>query len=101
MEMLQHNEQFINEAYGTSQSGGGGGRVGGIGRAGRSGRGGAGRTKGKLGPPADKLWIEKWRKDLKIAGVRFFLLQFVNTMNNLGSTAPISAINRNAYLIAS
>jgi len=77
MEMLQHHEQFTNEAYGTSSSssgGGGGGRVGGIGRAGKSGRGGASRTKGKLGPPADKSWIEKWRKDLKIAGVRFLLL---------------------------
>ena len=24
---------------------------------------------GKLGPPADKRWAEKWRKNLKIAGV--------------------------------
>ena len=27
---------------------------------------------GKLGPPADRAWLEKWRKDLKIAGVRIF-----------------------------
>ncbi|XP_006458564.1 hypothetical protein AGABI2DRAFT_183588 [Agaricus bisporus var. bisporus H97] len=67
MEMLQHHEQFIKEAFGAS----GGGRVGGIGRTGKSGRGGAGRTKGKLDPPADKVWIEKWRKDLKIAGRQF------------------------------
>lgn len=67
MEMLQNHEQFINEAYGSSHSTGG--RMGGVGRAGKSGRGGASRTKGKLGPPADKVWVEKWRKDLKIAGV--------------------------------
>jgi histone acetyltransferase 1 len=24
-----------------------------------------------MGPPAEKGWVEKWRKDLKIAGVRF------------------------------
>jgi len=24
---------------------------------------------GRLGPPADKRWVEKWRRDLKIAGV--------------------------------
>ncbi|KAF9448901.1 histone acetyltransferase type B [Macrolepiota fuliginosa MF-IS2] len=69
MEMLQSHRQFIDEAYGSSQSAGG--RVGGIGRAGRSGRGGAAQTKGKLGPPADKVWVEKWRKDLKIAGRQF------------------------------
>jgi histone acetyltransferase 1 len=25
---------------------------------------------GKMGPPVDKKWLEKWRKDMKIAGVR-------------------------------
>lgn len=24
-----------------------------------------------MGPPADKAWVEKWRKDLKIAGRQF------------------------------
>jgi histone acetyltransferase 1 len=67
LEMLQNHKQFIGEAYGSSQSTGG--RVGGVGRAGKSGKGGAAQTKGKLGPPADKAWAEKWRKDLKIAGV--------------------------------
>lgn len=67
MEMLQKNEQFITEAYGSSRSTGG--RVGGVGRARKSGRGGATQKKGKLGPPADKVWVEKWRKDLKMAGV--------------------------------
>ena len=29
-------------------------------------------TKGKLGPPAEKGWVEKWRRELKIAGVSVF-----------------------------
>jgi len=53
----------------------GGGRVSGIGRGGKSGRGGAKKgvitRKGKLVPPVDKVWIEKWRKQLKIAGRQF------------------------------
>jgi hypothetical protein len=43
------------------------------GRARKSGRGEIASEKtpsqGKLVPPADKAWAEKWRKDLKIAGV--------------------------------
>ncbi|KAJ3568423.1 hypothetical protein NP233_g5719 [Leucocoprinus birnbaumii] len=72
MEMLQNHEQFISEAYGSLKSAGG--RVGGVGRAGRSGRGGGALVKGKIGPPADKTWVEKWRKDLKIAGRQFHRL---------------------------
>ncbi|KAI0253813.1 acyl-CoA N-acyltransferase [Lactifluus subvellereus] len=29
---------------------------------------------GKLGPPADRAWLERWRKDLKIAGRQFHRL---------------------------
>jgi histone acetyltransferase 1 len=76
MKMLQSHEQFIHEAYGSPQSTGG--RVGGIGRVGRSGRGGAAQTKVKLGPPADKAWVEKWRKDLKIARVSRHALTLSN-----------------------
>lgn len=49
--MLLSHEHFISEALG-------GGKDGGLvkGRA-------------KLGPPAQKGWVEKWRQDLKIAGV--------------------------------
>lgn len=67
IQMLQNHDQFIREAYGFPQSVGG--RVGGVGRARKSGHGGVIQSKGKLNPPADKTWIEKWRKDLKIAGV--------------------------------
>lgn len=69
LEMLLGNEQFMEEGFGVHPSADGG-RVGGIGRARKSGRGGEQNlTKGKLVPPADKVWAEKWRRDLKIAGV--------------------------------
>jgi histone acetyltransferase 1 len=69
LRMLLSNERFLEEGFGGVSYGGG--RVGGIGKGGTSGRGGRGTkvTKGKMGPPADKTWVEKWRKDLKIAGV--------------------------------
>lgn len=71
LKMLLANEQFMQEGFGGEVSHGGG-RVGGVGRTGKSGRGGTGiSTKGKMGPPADKAWVEKWRKDLKIAGRQF------------------------------
>lgn len=88
----------------------GGGRVGGVGKHGRSGKGGVasgtgtgtgiGRSKGKLGPPVEKAWAEKWRVELKIAGVRpdlcqygfsihisFFLSPFAPRYNSVSSTA--------------
>ncbi|PPQ67652.1 hypothetical protein CVT25_012680 [Psilocybe cyanescens] len=62
LEMLLSNEQFMEEGFG----------VGGIGPARKSGRGGEQvQERGKLAPPADKVWAEKWRKDLKIAGRQF------------------------------
>lgn len=72
LEMLLTNEQFMEEGLGVHPSADGG-RVGGVGRARKSGRGGEQHpTKGKLVPPVDKVWAEKWRRDLKIAGVRVF-----------------------------
>ena len=72
LQMLLSNRQFMAEGLGGQESHGGG-RVSGIGRGGKSGRGGtkkgASASKGKLIPPVDKVWIEKWRKELKIAGV--------------------------------
>jgi histone acetyltransferase 1 len=69
LKMLLSNQQFMTEGFGEQESHGGG-RVGGIGRGGKSGRGGAKKaSKGKLVPPVDKVWTEKWRKGLKIAGV--------------------------------
>lgn len=73
LQMLFSNPQFMAEGFGGQESHGGG-RVSGIGRAGKSGRGakkGASASKGKLVPPVDKVWVEKWRKQLKIAGRQF------------------------------
>ena len=62
----------MKEAFSEPESYGGG-RVGGVGKAGRAGRGGGQKAqgKGKIVPPSDKVWLERWRKDLKIALVRF------------------------------
>lgn len=68
LEMLLSNGRFIEEGFGAQAS------VGGVRRARKSIHGGEQELKkGKLSPPADKPWAEKWRKDLKIAGVRLFL----------------------------
>jgi histone acetyltransferase 1 len=71
LRMLLSNQRFIEEGFGGAAVSHGGGRVRGVGRAGKSGRGGNATmsAKGKMGPPADKAWVEKWRSDLKIAGV--------------------------------
>ncbi|KIM49513.1 hypothetical protein M413DRAFT_15557 [Hebeloma cylindrosporum] len=65
LEMLLANEQFLEEGFGEQASG----------RARKSGRGQLASAKfpsqGKLVPPANKAWMEKWRKDLKIAGRQF------------------------------
>ena len=76
LKMLLSTQQFMAEAFGAESHSGG--RVSGIGRGGKSGRGGAkegaSANKGKLIPPVDKVWVEKWRKELKIAGVSMSLV---------------------------
>ncbi|GLB35455.1 putative catalytic component of the histone acetylase B (HAT-B) complex [Lyophyllum shimeji] len=70
LRMLLSNERFMEEGFGGAAVSHGGGRVGGVGRARKGGKG-AVEKKGKLGPPSDKAWLEKWRRDLKIAGRQF------------------------------
>ncbi|KAG7086509.1 hypothetical protein E1B28_002462 [Marasmius oreades] len=65
--MLLSNETFIKEAFGEDAVSHGGGRVGKIGKVLKS-------KKGKMGPPVEKGWAEKWRVKLKIAGRQFFRL---------------------------
>ncbi|KAJ7915537.1 histone acetyltransferase type B catalytic subunit [Mycena leptocephala] len=71
--MLLSNQRFMEEGFGGDSVSHGGGRAGGIGKGGKSGRGGNATVsaKGKMGPPVEKPWAEKWRKDLKIAGRQF------------------------------
>ncbi|KAF9484919.1 histone acetyltransferase type B [Pholiota conissans] len=67
LQMLLAHEQFMEEAFGPQESRG-------VGRARKTVRSNVGEheaTKGKLVPPADKPWVEKWRKEFKIAGRQF------------------------------
>ncbi|KAJ7491227.1 histone acetyltransferase type B catalytic subunit [Mycena latifolia] len=74
--MLLSHQRFMEEGFGGESVSHGGGRAGGIGKGGRSGRGGNATVtaKGKMGPPVDKPWAEKWRKELKIAARQFHRL---------------------------
>lgn len=71
LKMLLSHARFMAEGFGGEAVSYGGGRVGGVGKSGKSGRGGGDvvAAKGKLGPPTDKAWAEKFRLELKIAGV--------------------------------
>lgn len=68
LRMLLANARFNEEGFGNNGITGshGGGKV----KKGRArGTAGSVRGKGKMGPPYEKAWAEKWRKELKIAGV--------------------------------
>ncbi|KAJ3776136.1 acyl-CoA N-acyltransferase [Lentinula raphanica] len=65
LKMLLSTKQFMEEGFGQDTYSHGGGRVGKVGRALK------GPSKGKMGPPVDKGWAEKWRLKLKIAGRQF------------------------------
>ncbi|KZS98869.1 histone acetyltransferase type B [Sistotremastrum niveocremeum HHB9708] len=73
--MLLKHEQFNLEGFGPGEKDGV-------------------KKKGKLGPPADKPWVEKWRRDLKIAGRQFARLV---EMLILRSLDPLDAQARRAY----
>lgn len=62
LRMLLGLEQFMIEGFGEGVEGHSVSH-------GRQGKG-KGRAKGKMGPPVEKGWMEKWRVQLKIAGVR-------------------------------
>ncbi|KAI0737870.1 histone acetyltransferase type B catalytic subunit [Daedaleopsis nitida] len=74
LKMLLANEKFMREGFGPEAVSSNGGKVGGVGN-GRSKARGKARTMrigaGKMGPPAERSWLEKWRTDLKIAGRQF------------------------------
>lgn len=72
LKMLLSNARFIEEGFGSEESSHGGGKVAKAKTRVLAGGPGPGRPlkmKGKMGPPAEKTWVEKWRKNLKIAGV--------------------------------
>ena len=68
LKMLLANEKFMREGFGPEAVSSNGGKV-----AGRKARTKARTMRigaGKMGPPSERAWLEKWRTDLKIAGVR-------------------------------
>jgi histone acetyltransferase 1 len=73
LKMLLANEQFMQEGFGGEVVSHGGGKVRKPKSRARATPMGASsatvKGKGKMGPPVDKAWAEKWRTDLKIAGV--------------------------------
>ena len=73
LRMLLNHQQFMCEGFNGSgiTASSGGGKVGGVGPRRRSGKA---KAKGKLGPPADKVWVEKYRRELKIASVGAIIL---------------------------
>ena len=69
--MLLGHTGFMSEGFGADAVSHGGGRVGRARTATK--RKAAGAVGGKLGPPTDRAWVERWRKELKMAGVRIAL----------------------------
>ena len=63
LKMLLNHDLFMTEGFGESAMTHGGGKV-----AKTPGRTKC-QSKSKMGPPADKVWLEKWRIELKIASV--------------------------------
>ncbi|THV07996.1 histone acetyltransferase type B catalytic subunit [Dendrothele bispora CBS 962.96] len=66
LKMLLTTEGFMTEGFGDDALSHGGGRVGKPGKALSRSKG-----KGKMGPPVEKGWAEKWRVKMKIAGRQF------------------------------
>ena len=67
--MLVAHAAFAGEAFGEGGLGGGVGPVRSHHQRGK-GKARAKEGGGKLGPPVDRAWMERWRVQLKIAGVR-------------------------------
>ncbi|KAG6332244.1 hypothetical protein ID866_6845 [Astraeus odoratus] len=74
--MLLAHEQFMQEGFGDANLTGshGGGRVVKAKSRARTVGTSGNKGKGRMGPPVDKSWAERWRKDLKIAGRQFHRL---------------------------
>ncbi|KAF9654079.1 histone acetyltransferase type B catalytic subunit [Thelephora ganbajun] len=89
LKMLLGLKQFMEEGFGTNGSSTGGG-VGPIRRT-KSSSGA-----GKMGPPANKAWTEKWRMQLKIAGRQFHRLVEMLQLLNLD---PLDAKGFKAFRI--
>ncbi|KAH0830345.1 acyl-CoA N-acyltransferase [Lanmaoa asiatica] len=79
LRMLLANEQFMNEGFGAQSAvaSHGGGRVQKVRsrlRSAPKSASGSTKSRGRMGPPVDRAWSERWHKDLKIAGRQFHRL---------------------------
>lgn len=83
LRMLLAHEQFMKEGFGDSSLVGshGGGRVVKAKSRVRAPALSSGKGRGKMGPPVDKVWVEKCRNDLKIASVRVLFAGIKYTLN--------------------
>ncbi|KAF5331153.1 hypothetical protein D9619_006050 [Psilocybe cf. subviscida] len=66
LQMLLANERFMEEGFGPDEARKPARKTGRVSTAGEKLA-----VPGKMGPPVDKAWAEKWRKDLKMAGRQF------------------------------
>lgn len=87
LRMLLANERFMSEGFGAQgvTTSHGGGRVQKAKSRLRSApkrASGDMKSRGKMGPPVDRAWSERWRKDLKIASVRNISRSFTNLLTN-------------------
>ncbi|KIY73276.1 histone acetyltransferase type B [Cylindrobasidium torrendii FP15055 ss-10] len=79
--MLFSHREMMDEAFGGVESSNGG-------RVGRVGKALTGKNKaGKMGPPVDKPWAERWRLKLKLAGRQFQRLIEMVQLSRLGLDA--------------
>jgi hypothetical protein len=93
--MLLGHTAFMSEGFGDDVVSHGGGRV----KRTKARTAAQGRTKGKatggkMGPPADRAWLERWRKDLKIAGVRISILVLAPRPFSSAHTQHLTDISR-------
>ncbi|KAK2460635.1 hypothetical protein APHAL10511_007105 [Amanita phalloides] len=79
LQMLLSNEQFMQQGFGQHALSHGGGRVG------RTGKAKKREMIAKLGPPTDKAWAEKWRRELKFAARQFQRLVEMLILSRLDS----------------
>lgn len=74
LRMLLGHAAFMREAFGAGAEGHSVGGAHGTGHGHGNGRhrdkGKGKEAKGRMGPPVDKAWLERWRVELKIAAVR-------------------------------
>jgi hypothetical protein len=86
LRMLLNLHAFIDEGFGIGSEGG---------PVRNKGKGAASR--GKMGPPVERAWAEKWRVKLKIAGVSLVFTDTVHPKLTITITASIPSAYRDDH----